>query len=63
MESEPMAGHSIDNLVPMAPQNLFAIQEGKDVDLTWDEAVDPDGKTPCRLLPVALAVHRAFGQE
>jgi hypothetical protein len=26
----------------MAPQNLFAIQEGKDVDLTWDEAVDPD---------------------
>jgi hypothetical protein len=42
MESEPMAGHSIDNLVPMVPQNLFAIQEGKDVDLTWDEAVDPD---------------------
>jgi hypothetical protein len=42
MESEPVAGFSIDNLVPMAPQNLMAVQSGKDVDLAWDEAVDPD---------------------
>jgi hypothetical protein len=43
-EYAPLAGHSIDNLVPMAPQGVAGMVASGDVTLNWDEAVDPDVK-------------------
>ena len=43
-ESDAAEGYSIDNLVPMAPQNLASMVASGDVTLSWDEAVDPDVK-------------------
>ncbi|MEJ2055414.1 MAG: T9SS type A sorting domain-containing protein [Calditrichaceae bacterium] len=42
--SDAAQGYSVDNLVPMAPQNVGSMVADKDVTISWDEAVDPDVK-------------------
>ena len=42
-ESQPGAGYSVDNLVPMAPDGLVAeLVGGTDVKLSWNDPVDED---------------------
>ena len=43
-ESPVAEGYSVDNLVPMAPQNVVAGVVSQVVNLSWDDAVDPDVK-------------------
>ncbi|HXV12691.1 MAG TPA: T9SS type A sorting domain-containing protein [Candidatus Krumholzibacteria bacterium] len=40
--SNEVAGHSVDNLAPLAPFLLTAQRVGADVQLTWNRAVAPD---------------------
>jgi hypothetical protein len=43
-ETPIVEGYSVDNLVPMAPQNLSAVVSGSQVTLNWDNNIDPDVK-------------------
>jgi len=40
--SKPAQGYSVDNLVPQAPGSLMALLAVNNVELTWEEAPDPD---------------------
>ena len=41
-ESMPAEGYSVDNLIPQAPVNPVALIQSNSVNLTWEEAGDPD---------------------
>jgi PKD repeat protein len=41
--SDPVAGYSVDNLIPQPPTNLHAfITENDDLQLEWDPSLEPD---------------------